>query len=183
MKLVFTIDDGTGDAIVLWYDDWSQLSAEKVANGTPVDDALLVAPEVEPWQDARPYLLPGPDVEWRTVDKAADDPSHVFRELSTLKPSALGVDPWVMPTGSHDAPGIGDHRLHNDIVWKSTIDGNTVEPGTHPGFDWWVESEPPAVPDKLRQPLAALRPQVEAASDVTTLRAAVLAILDTMTGA
>lgn len=181
--LVFTIDDGTGSAIVYWYADWSNLPAETIAKGTVVDPELLTAPEVEAWQDARPYLTDGDGVEWRVQDKPADDPVHLFRKVDALEVAALGVAPWVAPTGAHDAPNIGDHRLHDGVVWRSTIDGNTVEPGTHPGFDWWVEAEPPAVPDKLRQPLAALRPQVEAAANSEQLRDAVLAILDTLTGA
>jgi len=183
MALVFAVNDGTGDAIIHWYVDWSALPADTVAQGTVVDATLLVPPTVEPWQETRPYLLPGPAVEWRTTDKPADDPTHLFRKVDDLEQVAVGVDPWVAPTGSHDAYNVGDHAFHAGVVWRSTIVGNTVEPGTHPGFDWWVETAPPPIPDRLRQPLADLRPQVESAANVAQLREATLAILDTLTGA
>ena len=49
-----------------------------------------------------------------------------------------GVIPfWVMPTGGHDAPNIGDERRHSDTCWRSLIDGNTTEPGSDPR--WWEE--------------------------------------------
>jgi hypothetical protein len=95
---------------------------------------------------------------------AAERPEHV-RE-------------WTMPTGAHDAPNVGDHRWHDGQVWRSLIVGNTTVPGSDPR--WWEPVAPPAVPDVLRKPLAALKPQVDAAANVTQLRAAVRAILDVL---
>jgi hypothetical protein len=122
-----------------------------------------------PEDEARFAPLP-PSWEEQVTERlaVAERPEHVL--------------PWVAPTGAHDAPGIGDHRWHNSRVWRSTIVGNTVEPGTHPGFDWWVETETPAIPDKLRNPLRALRPTVNNANNVTQLKTALLSILDTLTG-
>jgi hypothetical protein len=88
------------------------------------------------------------------------------------------VKPWVMPTGAHDAPNVGDHRWHDGKVWRSLIAGNTTVPGSDPR--WWEPVDPPAIPDVLRKPLAALKPQVDAAANVTQLRAAVRAILDVL---
>ena len=49
------------------------------------------------------------------------------------------IPDWSQPDGAHDAYQIGDRVEHAGSVWESTIAANTVEPGTHPGFDWWVE--------------------------------------------
>jgi hypothetical protein len=87
---------------------------------------------------------------------------------------------WQPPTGAHDAPNIGDHRWYDSQVWRSLINGNTTVPGSDPR--WWEPSDPPAIPDKLRNPLRALRPQVAAANNVAQLRDALLAVLDTLTG-
>jgi len=109
-------------------------------------------------------------------------PLTLDEKLEDRAVEAAGVERWTMPTGAHDAPGVGDHRWHDGRVWRSTIVGNTVEPGTHPGFDWWVETGPPAVPDRLRGPLEQMMPDVAAAQTVPQLRAAVTSILETLTG-
>lgn len=36
---------------------------------------------------------------------------------------------WHQPQGAHDAYKLGDIVLHNDIRWKSNVDGNVWEPG------------------------------------------------------
>ena len=110
------------------------------------------------------FLPPPPTLEERLAD--AERPDH--------------VDEWVMPTGAHDAPNIGDHRWHEWQVWRSLIDGNTTEPGSDDR--WWESTEPPAIPDKLRDPLREVRAQVESASNTAQLRDAVLAVVDTLTG-
>ena len=66
------------------------------------------------------------------------------------EPDIEGVIPvWVMPTGAHDAYGIGDRRTHDNPndggaiwVYESTIVGNTTEPGRDGTFDrWWLPIE------------------------------------------
>lgn len=42
---------------------------------------------------------------------------------------------WVMPTGAHDAPNIGNKRLYEGAIWESLIVGNTTVPGSDPR--WW----------------------------------------------
>lgn len=55
---------------------------------------------------------------------------------------------WVQPTGSHDAPNIGDQRIHDrpqdggaDWVFTSNINANTTEPGRDSTFDRWWKPE------------------------------------------
>lgn len=48
------------------------------------------------------------------------------------KVSSQGEIPeWVQPTGAHDAYAMGDHVMHNDKEWTSTIDANVYEPGVY----------------------------------------------------
>jgi len=42
-----------------------------------------------------------------------------------------GPQPWVQPSGSHDAYQAGDEVTHNDDTWRSDIDGNVWEPPTY----------------------------------------------------
>lgn len=46
------------------------------------------------------------------------------------------IDNWKAPTGAHDAPNRRDLREHNGEIWRSVIDGNTIEPGTDARY--WV---------------------------------------------
>ena len=39
-------------------------------------------------------------------------------------------EPWVQPTGSTDAYGIGDRVTHQGQTWESTVANNVWEPGT-----------------------------------------------------
>ena len=48
-------------------------------------------------------------------------------------------DPWVQPTGAHDAYDTGAIVTHAGKTWESTIDANTTEPGQNPAFGFWVE--------------------------------------------
>jgi len=126
------------------------------------------------------------DVSYSIVDwhedgtVSVDAPQHELRLRVEGAERPEHVKPWKMPTGAHDAPNIGDHRWHDGRVWRSKIVGNTTVPGSDDR--WWETTQPPAIPDKLRSPLKALRPQVQAAANITELRTAVLAILDTLTG-
>lgn len=64
-------------------------------------------------------------------------------------PVRAQLDPWVQPTGAHDAYGIGDRVTHdnpndgsNIWVYESTIAANTTEPGRDGTFDrWWTPIE------------------------------------------
>lgn len=44
------------------------------------------------------------------------------------------IPEWVQPTGAHDAYAKGDHVMHDDKEWVSTIDANVYEPGVY-GWD------------------------------------------------
>lgn len=47
-----------------------------------------------------------------------------------------GPQPWVQPTGAHDAYGVGDQVTHQGKTWTSTVAANVWEPGTG---SLWVE--------------------------------------------
>jgi len=38
--------------------------------------------------------------------------------------------PWVQPTGAHDAYALGDRVTYGGVVWESAIDANVWAPGT-----------------------------------------------------
>lgn len=40
-----------------------------------------------------------------------------------------GAEPWVQPTGAHDAYNIGDLVTYQGQTWRSTVDGNVWTPG------------------------------------------------------
>ena len=56
-----------------------------------------------------------------------------------VPPGVSSPEPWVQPTGAHDAYTIGDVVLHNEQVWKCVEgdenDLNVWEPGV---FGWEV---------------------------------------------
>jgi hypothetical protein len=92
------------------------------------------------------------------------------------------VQQWVAPTGAHDAYKLGEHTWHNSRVWKVTQTDGAGNNVWEPGVFGWTGAETPAIPDKLRNPLRALRPTVNSAGNVTQLKTALLSILDTLTG-
>lgn len=42
-----------------------------------------------------------------------------------------GIPIWVQPLGAEDAYDFGDKVMHNDVIWTSTVDANTWEPGVY----------------------------------------------------
>ncbi len=48
-----------------------------------------------------------------------------------LAPPPSGAQPWVQPTGAHDAYNVGDQVTHNGDTWSSTVAGNVWEPGVY----------------------------------------------------
>jgi hypothetical protein len=52
-----------------------------------------------------------------------------------LSPPPSGPQPWVQPTGGHDAYNVGDQVTHNGATWTSTVAANVWEPGV---FGWVV---------------------------------------------
>ena len=54
------------------------------------------------------------DIPWRWDNESSDEP-----------------EPWVAPTGAHDAYQTGDRVTHQGQTWESTIDANVWEPGVH----------------------------------------------------
>jgi hypothetical protein len=52
-----------------------------------------------------------------------------------LAPPPSGPQPWVQPTGSHDAYNVGDQVTHTGQTWVSDVAGNVWEPGV---YGWTV---------------------------------------------
>lgn len=50
-----------------------------------------------------------------------------------------GPQPWVQPTGAHDAYARGAQVTHNGRTWESEIDGNVWEPGAPGTAALWTE--------------------------------------------
>ena len=50
-------------------------------------------------------------------------------------PEPEGPQPWVQPTGAHDAFQIGDRVTHNGATWESNVANNVWEPGVY----GWIE--------------------------------------------
>lgn len=53
--------------------------------------------------------------------------AHGWRVDTVVPP---GPQPWVQPTGSHDAYNDGDRVTHIGFTWQSAMNGNVWEPGT-----------------------------------------------------
>lgn len=53
-----------------------------------------------------------------------------------------GPQPWVQPTGAHDAYNTGDLVTHDGQTWKSAIDANVWEPGSVGAEDLWENMGP-----------------------------------------
>ena len=61
-------------------------------------------------------------------------------------------DPWVQPTGAHDAYGAGAIHSHNGKSWESLIPGNVWEPGVS---GWREVTEEGEAPPEWAQPTGA----------------------------
>jgi hypothetical protein len=60
-----------------------------------------------------------------------------------LSPPPSGPQPWVQPTGSTDAYGLGDQVTHNGSLWQSTVAANVWEPGVYGWADLAAAAETP----------------------------------------
>lgn len=58
----------------------------------------------------------------------------IWREVVVTPP---GPQPWVAPTGAHDAYKKGDRVTFGGFTWESTVDANVWEPGVVAGL--WVK--------------------------------------------
>jgi len=75
--------------------------------------------------------------------RTADDPSAI---PALFTPARAQLAAWVQPTGAQDAYATGDLVTHDNPndggtiwVYRSTIDGNTTEPGRDGTSDRWWE--------------------------------------------
>lgn len=76
---------------------------------------------------------------WRASQGVVADGSHTPGDEGldalwySVEVALDGVIVWEAPRGAHDAPNKGDLRHHpgaDGELWRSLMDGNTVEPGT-----------------------------------------------------
>ena len=118
------------------------------ANDLAPEEVLVLAEAFRPWRvgiaveaghfyryEGEPYKV----IQPHTTQADWTPPLTPALWQPILPVGDSGYPPWVEPAGAHDAYAIGDRVEHAGSVWESTIAANTVEPGTHPGFDWWVE--------------------------------------------
>jgi len=117
---------------------------EEMVTDLPQEDALSVAPLFDEWAAGQSYPLNKvlrykggllrvvqahtSQADWIPENTPALYTAHYLPEQ---------IPDWVMPTGAHDAPNIGDKRRHNGLCWSSKIDANTTEPGSDDR--WWEE--------------------------------------------
>lgn len=62
-----------------------------------------------------------------------DYPPDVTPNLWKVWTDPNNPQPWVQPTGAHDAYNTGDRVTYNGFIWESTIDANVWAPGV---FGW-----------------------------------------------
>lgn len=65
-------------------------------------------------------------VVYASLDEAAS-------QIPGLVEQDSNADPWVQPTGAHDAYSLGAIVSHNGATWESTVDNNVWKPGV---FGW-----------------------------------------------
>jgi hypothetical protein len=106
------------------------IAATLVAGATP---ALWVQPT-----GAHDAYLPGAIAldangdRWRntlTVPNVWGLDVYGWENLDASEPT--GPQPWVQPTGAHDAYAIGDQVTYNGSTWTSTANGNVWAPGVY----------------------------------------------------
>jgi len=56
-------------------------------------------------------------------------------QWTSLTNPPAGPEPWVQPTGGHDAYNMSDQVTHNGSTWESVVDANVWEPGVY----GWIE--------------------------------------------
>lgn len=120
------------------------LDAQIEAQGKPQNASGL------PWQDNYPQWMVGSDyavdavVTYHNVGyecvqahtaQTTWPPDQTPAMWRNYVPPSEGPQPWVQPTGAHDAYNTGDRVTHIDSTWTSEIDANTWEPG----ISGWIE--------------------------------------------
>ena len=103
-------------------------------------DPATAPPWIQP-TGAHDAYLPGAIVEyagkkWRNDLMAVNvwQPGTQNAGWFDLTPPVEGPQPWVQPTGAHDAYGVGDEVTHNGQTWVSNTAANVWEPGVY-GWD------------------------------------------------
>lgn len=107
------LPDDTYTAVVALFPDWT--AGETVAVGAVrlFDGSLYRCVQAHTTQaDWTPPTVPA---LWTPV-RATQGPT---------------VDPWVQPTGAHDAYQIGDRVTHQGQTWESTAANNVWSPGVY----------------------------------------------------
>jgi len=61
--------------------------------------------------------------------------SNIWEDITVTTGPDPGPQPWVQPTGAHDAYNIGAIVTYNGQTWRSTVNANVWAPGV---FGWVV---------------------------------------------
>ena len=81
--------------------------------------AIVLDPAGDRWRNdlgtVNVWPLDNPHARWTNLDATVPD----------------GPQPWIAPTGSHDAYPAGAQVTHNGRTWQSDLDGNVWEPGVY----------------------------------------------------
>ena len=105
-------------------------------DGDDIDEVTALFPL---WDDATPYavndLAVHDGVLYRCVQSHTAQPDwapDLVPALWTPARQTTGAtpDPWVQPTGAHDAYRLGDRVTHNGQTWQSLHDANVWAPPT-----------------------------------------------------
>lgn len=62
--------------------------------------------------------------------RAVEDAAILDAVRATSVPASADGEPWVQPTGAHDAYPLGAERTHGGKTWVSLVPFNVWEPGT-----------------------------------------------------
>lgn len=107
------LDDATVAALAPLYDQWKP--------GLTVKPGDLYA-----WDGTIVECIQGHTTQ---ADWTPDVTPALWKVHRTVTGPA--PDPWVQPTGGHDAYKKGDRVTHKGQVWESTADANVWEPGVY----------------------------------------------------
>jgi len=136
----------TGQPMLEGYDTPGEQMARVLAMNLTQDQMDALLEQYETWtegesvseDDLRVFDGTLYEVIQGHTTQAGWEPPNAPALYTEVAPAGV-IPQWTAPTGAHDAHDTGDQVSHNGFVWTSGIDGNTVEPGTQPAFDYWTK--------------------------------------------
>lgn len=125
------------------------------AESLPMEKAMEIATVYEEWEPGRDYkggkyLIYGTngvgDPQLYCVNDGKEHTSQAdwTPDITPSLYTPIGLDSagypmWSAPTGAHDAYDIGDVVNYNGYLYESTINGNTIVPGTDERY--WIRRD------------------------------------------